>query len=203
MNYFVVLISLLCFSCFAQSKEKSYLIDNITIGLGNWTAYHSDVQTNSNGSTNSFWDFKLLPYFSIALDYQLNEKWALIPELGYIYFDDSGTSYFSKNQYILRLDLSYKAYSWLRLRVGSSLMIQTFSGQGGEKTIQGPMGNETYFVASERSTSLNQTLDFSVEYIFDRVSIKYASYMYGINKHSDSMVSMSFTLNYSIPLKEL
>jgi hypothetical protein len=190
-----------------ESKKKSrFMFDNVTLTFGNWMEFIGDIQTNKSGTRNSFFDFDLNPYFAVAVDYPLKEqwaKWSLIPEIGYVVQRDADDSRIKKNLFFVRADAAYKLNDWLRLRAGTSLMILNISGRGGEETLPNANTTEVYYMPSERRTALNQTLDFGVEAIKDRMSARLSSYIYAWNESEERMITYSLSLSYLIPLKEM
>lgn len=201
MNFVKIILIIFSFSAFANNKKPDFLFDNLTLSLGNWSPYVGSIQKDNE--LNSLFDFELRPYFAIGLEYPFIDKWSLIPEVGYVYDEPANTNYLSKHLFIVRADAVYAISKRLRIRVGSSLMIVTYSGVGGEKTIEGPTSNNTFFVPSDRKTALNQTLDLGVEYIYDRVSLRLSTYIYAFLEEQNRSLSASFTFNYLIPFKEL
>lgn len=184
-------------------KSNNYLFNNVTVSFGNWMEFVGDVQITKGGTKNSLFHSQYTPYFSFAVDYPIKDKWSLMPELGYVIQREAGDSRIKKNLFFIRTDIAYLLKKWLKLRVGSSLMILNITGNGGEKTLPNAGSSEVYFLPSQRRTALNQTLDFAVETIYDRLSLKFASYIYAWNEEPDRMVSYSISLNYLIPLKEM
>lgn len=195
---FSALFLLLSFT--ATAEDKMWRFDNVTITGGNWFDNYKQVQTSASGSKQGF---EVAPYFSTSIDYYLKDKWLAIPELGWVVQRHAGDSRISKNLFFMRMDAAYLYNENLRLRVGTSLMILNISGNGGEETLQNGDGKETYYIPTERRTALNQTLDFGVEYIFDRISIRGQAYIYAWIDSNERLITYSTSLSYLIPLKEL
>ena len=197
--------------CLAQEKVKvkekvkdnDYLFNNVTVSFGSWKEFVGDIQITKGGTKNTFLHSQYTPYFSVAVDYPLKDLWSLMPELGYVIQRQAGDSKITKNLFFIRSDVAYLMKKWLKLRFGTSLMILNITGIGGEKTLPNAGSSEVYFLPSQRRTALNQTLDFAVETIYDRMSLKFASYIYAWNEDTDRMTSFSISLNYLIPLKEM
>ena len=101
------------------------------------------------------------------------------------------------------MDAAYLYNDNLRLRAGTSLMILTLSGNGGEESLPNGDSNETYYIPTERRTALNQTLDFGVEYLIDRISIRGQAYIYAWLDSNERIITYSTSLSYLIPIKEL
>lgn len=186
-----------------EGRNSEYLFNNIIVSFGNWMEFVDDVQITKGGTKNSLFLSQYTPYFSISVDYPFKENWGLIPEIGYVVQREAADSRISKNLFFVRSDVAYLYNKWLRLRAGTSLMILNITGTGGEETLPNGDSTETYFIPSQRRTALNQTLDFGIEGIYDRLSLRLGSYIYAWNENADRMVTYSFSLNYLIPLKEL
>ena len=185
------------------NKNSEHLFNNVTVSFGNWMEFVGDVQITKGGTKNSFLNTQYTPYFSIAVDYPIQGKWSVMPELGYVIRREAADSRIKKNLFFIRTDVAYLYNKWLKLRAGTSLMILNITGTGGEETLPNADSSETYFIPSQRRTALNQTLDFAVEGIYDRVSLKLGSYIYAWNEDSDRTISYSLSFNYLIPLKEM
>ncbi len=166
--------------------------------LGTWLENYGQVQANRSGETNGF---EITPYLSLGLEYDLQNKMSLLPEIGYVFqrTDEAIT----KNQFLIRGDFAYQAHPNLRLRLGSSLIITSFAGDGGEDTLRNGNSTEVYYIPEERKNTYNQTLDFGVEYLQDRMSIKLQNYIFAWNEEEERMTTYSLSLNYFVPIEEL
>lgn len=200
MQKVLIFLIFLSMTTVAISKEQFSYFDNVTLSGGNWFENYKSVQTNPSGGTSGF---DVAPYFSTSIDYFIKEKWVLIPELGWVVPREAGDSRISKNLFFLRLDAAYWLRDNFRLRVGTSLMILNISGNGGEESLPNGDSDETYYIPTERRTALNQTLDFGVEYIVDRISIRGQAYVYAWLDSNERIITYSTSLNYLIPIKEL
>jgi len=195
---FFILIN--CYSLNVFALDKPYIFDNVTVTFGNWFENYKQVQTDVDGGTS---DIEIAPYFSVAMDYAWKYDLFIIPEIGYVVQREAGTSKISKNLFFIRGDIGYYVKDWFRLRAGTSLMILTIKGNGGETTLPNGGGSETYYVPTERRTALNQTLDFGMDFIHDKISLRFQSYIYAFMDTDERMISYSTSLSYLIPLKEL
>lgn len=184
----------------ALGKDQMWRFDNVTLTGGNWFDNYKQVQTSSSGSTQGF---EVAPYFSAAIDYYISEKWVAIPELGWVVQRNAGDNRIKKNLFFMRMDAAYLYNDNLRLRVGTSLMILNISGKGGEEILPNGDNDETYYIPTERRTALNQTLDFGIEYIIDRISIRGQAYVYAWLDSNERLITYSTSLSYLIPIKEL
>ena len=183
-----------------MAKDKMWRFDNLTLTGGNWFDSYKQVQTDVNGGTQGF---EVAPYFATSVDYFFREKWVAIPEIGWVVQREAGDKRISKNLFFIRMDAAYLYNDHFRLRVGTSMMILNISGNGGEEELPNGDGNETYYIPSERRTALNQTLDFGVEYIIDRISIRGQAYIYAWLDTDERIITYSTSISYLIPIKEL
>lgn len=191
---------ILMVSFHSLAKDQMWHFDNVTLTGGNWFDNYKQVQTSSSGSSKGF---EVAPYFATSIDYYFMEKWVAIPELGWVVQRKAGDDRISKNLFFLRVDAAYLYNDNLRFRFGTSLMILNISGNGGEETLPNGDDEEVYYVPSERRTALNQTLDFGVEYIIDRISIRGQAYLYAWLDSNERLITYSTSLSYLIPIKEL
>ncbi len=158
------------------------------------------VQETESGDLNGF---KFRPYFSVATDFRLPKQFSLNPESGYVIRENMGDSSLTKDIFFLRADLAYRLHKNFQIRLGSSFMWITYSGDGSEKKLPNGNGEETYYSPSERRNVLNQTLDFGVEYMVKKTSLRLHSYVYSADKEEERLNSISLSLNYLIPIKDL
>ena len=182
----------------AQSSFNNKNLGNLQIHVGNWLEYPGQIRKTQNGDTNGF---ELAPYFATSFEYNVREHLQLIPELGYILQRSSEN--IDKNQFFARIDMAYFYRDFLRIRVGSSFMILNISSDGGEKELPNGPSTETYYRPSESQNAFNQTLDFGIEYIFDKKSIKLQSYTYAWNIAEERLTSFSMAFTYAIPIGSL
>jgi hypothetical protein len=200
MNLVITLIITLTLSSNLFAAKNKNLFKNITLTMGNWFENFKEVQTDSNGSTDNY---KIAPYFSLSMDYKYNTDFTIIPELGWVITRKAGDSKIKKNLFFTKIDLAYYVKDNFRLRAGTSLMILNISGSGGEKTLPNGDGQDTYYLPSENRTALNQTLDFGIEYIIERFSIRGSSYMYAFIDSKERMTTYSTSISYLLPWDEL
>lgn len=193
--YKLIWILLVTTNAFAFDIKKPITLD---IGLGTWLENYGQTQATRDGETNGF---EFNPYLSLATQYNLYKGSILIPEAGYIFQRTSES--ISRNQFFLRADIAYPLNKYLRVRVGSSFMVLMTSGEGGEDTLDNGDSTETYYIPEERKTAYNQTLDLALEALVDKMSYKLQGYIYSFNEEDDRMYSLSLSINYMIPFREI
>ena len=174
--------------------------ENLQVNFGTWQENYNQVQESSNGELNGF---EIRPYLSVGVDYNIYDEFGFIPEVGYILRENIGDSSVTKDIFYLRGDFTYAPKEWLRLRLGTSLMWMTISGDGSEEDLANGNGEETYYAPNERRNIFNQTLDFGVEYIHKKTSLRLQNYMYAVTDSDQRISSISLSVNYQIPVSEL
>lgn len=172
--------------------------DKVNFQLGTWLENYDQLQGSQKGDSNSF---EFAPYFGLGLEYQIKPQYLVIPEVGYIIQRTSEEV--SKNQFFFRADFAFLPNDWLRLKLGTSLMVLMISGDGGEDTLPNGNSTETYYIPSERRTAYNQTLDFGVEFFKDNMSARLQSFLYAWNESQERMISYGISFNYLIPIKDI
>ena len=194
------ILLLLIISFQTLASENKYIFENIYLGGGNWFENFKAVQTDAKGNTD---DFEVAPFFSVAMDYKYRPKWYLAPEIGWVVSRKANSSRISKNLFFIRTDIAYNYTDKFKLKAGTSLMILNISGDGGEEKLPNGDGQDTYFLPSERRTALNQTLDFGLEYLFDKVALRGNAYIYAFIDSEERMVTYSLSLHYKLALDSL
>lgn len=199
----------LCFAIFLSfSLTPLYAADyfslkkfkNIYGGFGTWQEYYMQTQGHEDGSLNTF---EFTPFFTAGVDYQITPEHLIIPEIGYVYRQEISGGAVTKDHFFLRFDYAYTALEWLRLRVGTSFMWVWYNGDGSERTFPNGSSTEVYYAPEESSHTLNQTLDFGVEFIKKQFSFRVGSYIYAANEQNERLTSFSMAINYIIGLDKI
>lgn len=203
MNIWILLFTLLISAPLKAASElwsvKNF--DTVNFSAGTWMEFYDEMQVNSSGQLND--DFQLTPYLSIATEYKLPHSQFIIPEVSYILQEKTTDGSTNINRFLFRADYAYMPKNWLRLRLGSSLIIQSISGSGGEKELANGSSTQTYYKPEERKNTYNQTLDYALEVLIDRLALKAQGHIYAFNEDEQRMTSYSLSLSYRIPIKEL
>ena len=162
---------------------------SINLQVGNWMENYGQVRASSNDSTNGF---EFIPYIAAGLDIEFNSTYSFHPETGWVF--QRTVDSISKNIFFFRADVSYLAVDYLKLKLGSSFVITSISGEGGEDKLNNGDSTETYYIPEERSNALNQTLDLGIE-IFDEVhGARFNTMIYAWNEDEERMYT--YTLSY-------
>lgn len=166
---------------FADPMRPVSASDNLTqrfkkIGfhLGSLTEFVGEVQTDDRGATKTF---AMNPSIGFSLDVELNENWALIPELHWVLPREAGAGV-SKNLFMLRTDVAWRwAKNW-RLRAGTSIMVNNIRGEGGSRTLNNGGSTSDFYVPPESRSSVNNTLDFGGEFLLDSLALRAQVFLY-------------------------
>lgn len=193
--YFLIL-ALFISPCYANFDWNKF--ETSTLQVGNWLENFAQVRGTRSDETNGF---EFAPFISAASAYKLNERHLLIPELGWVIQRTEND--IRKNQFFARLDYAFALKPWLRLRAGSSFMILMQSADGGEDVLNNGNTTETYFIPPERRNTYNQTLDLGVEFIQKELSARFQTYNYAPLNEDQRLTTLSFSLNYNFPTKDL
>lgn len=176
----------------AMAAKKSFY-DELYFSLGTHTEFYNEVQISESGDQRKL-DFA--PVLGAGMGFELNESFTLIPEVNWVLPQFIEESRIMVNLFMFRADLAYDPLDWLRLRVGSGLMWSNQQGRGGSKKM--PNGNDqtTFYYPEENRSSLNNTLDFGVETLFQDFSLRLQTYTYSVFKKEQRQYSYTIFLTY-------
>lgn len=188
---------LLLFSTAAMAQDSYFSFERVkslSINGGNWMEYYKQTQATESGELNGM-GFK--PFLSIIADYSINDQYYLHPEIGYV-IRQRINDQTNKDHFFFRSDLSYKFKPYLSFLIGSSLMIKSYSGTGGEKELDNGSGTETFFAPSERKSTYNQTLDFGLAVHHEKFTFKFYNYIYSFNNEDEKLNSFSISMSHPL-----
>lgn len=193
LMFLIFSLALPSYSFFEQKK-----VQDLKFHIGNWFEFPSQTRSSQSGETRIM---EFAPFFASSIDYKLRSQVLLSPEVGYIL--QRTNEKIDKNQFFIRLEVSYLWSDHFRVSTGSSLMILNLSSDGGEESLPNGNSTATFYRPTESSSAFNQTLDFAIEYLFDNMGVKFQSYIYAWNESEERLSSFSLALTYGIPFKEL
>ncbi len=191
-------------------ESDIFSIKTATLFIGIYQDGIKNYQVNNEGDRNVF---SLAPSIGMNIALRLPNNLLLIPEFIYTYIPTEDST-IKKNLFNLRLDAAYdfnlstltlsngKVKNFdLRLRVGTSLMIQTIGSEGGERTIQNGTEESTFFLPNKKSVSLNNTFDLGIDFtILSNFEIKLSSYTYQLFNGEKRSFSFGSYLGYRFEL---
>jgi hypothetical protein len=176
----------------AQEGDTDSL-EAITFNGGFHTEYYNAVQTDSSGTLRKL---QFAPTVGAGLSYPLSPSWRFLPEMNWVlprFIDDSRII---KNVFMIRADLGYDVFEWLRLRVGTSLMWLNQHGRGGKAEMNNGNDKSTFYYPSENRSSLNNTLDIGAEVKNGDWSLRLQTYTYALFKEERRQLSYTLFVTY-------
>lgn len=172
--------------------------DNLGFHLGTLTEFVGSVQIDDQGGKNFF---EMNPFLGFSTQLTLSPQWVFSPELNWVLPRESGAGV-SKNLFMIRGDFGYNYEDWIRLRAGTSLMVNNIRGSGGVRPLNNGSGQSDFFVPPESQTALNNTLDLGAEIHNKELALRFQTYWYAILNSERRQLSYSLTLTYYYDLKE-
>lgn len=191
----LLFLSLLSKNVFALSFER---VETLNFQFGTWLENYDQVRASASDETNGF---ELIPYISTSLNIRLPHDLSLIPELGWVI--QRTEEEVSKNIFFLRSDIAYDVNDWIKLKLGTSFVITSISGNGGEETLNNGNSTETYYIPEERSNAYNQTFDLGVEFFKKEHGLNLQSLIYAWNESEQRMYTITLSYIYKLDFKEL
>ncbi len=158
------------------------------------TEFYNAVQTDSSGTLRKL---QFAPTIGGGLSYAFSPPWRFLPEANWVLprFDED--TRIMKNIFMIRADLGYDIFDWLRLRIGTSLMWLNQHGRGGRAKLKNGNDTSTFYYPSENRSSLNNTLDLGAEIKFsDEWSVRMQTYTYALFKQERRQLSYTLFLTY-------
>mgnify|MGYP001627352412 CR=1 FL=1 len=174
------------------SDDLTQRFKNIGFHLGSLTEFVGEIQVDDKGTTETF---SVNPALGFSLDIELNEDWALIPELHWVLPREAGPGV-SKNLFMLRTDFAWRGADLWRLRAGTSLMVNNMRGEGGTRTLNNGSSTSDFYVPAESRTSVNNTLDFGGELLLDSFALRTQLFIYSPLKSERRQYSYLLVATY-------
>ena len=189
----ILCLNLLIWANTAQGDSNLLENKKLYINLGSHTEFYNAVQNDDSGGLRKF---DLAPTLGVGLLWPLQSQFSFLPEFNWVLPQTMEKSNIMINTFMLRADAGYDLVSWLRLRLGTSLMWQNQQGKGG--TAQMNNGNTTsnFYYPDENRSSLNNTLDFGLETAFDPFAIRLQVYTYSVFKKEQRQFSYTIFASY-------
>lgn len=182
----------------ASPQAKDQPFDNMGFHLGTLTEFVGSVQTDDQGKKNFF---ELNPTLGFSTQLTLTPQWIFSPELHWVLPREAGSGV-TKNLFMIRGDFGYAFEDWIRLRVGTSLMVNNIRGTGGTVPMNNGAGQSDFFVPPESQTSFNNTLDLAAEIHSNELALRFQTFWYAILNNEKRQLSYALTLTFYYDLKE-
>jgi hypothetical protein len=198
MRYLIISLSFLgCFYAWGAETETStsYLpaIEKVLLNFGSHTEFYNAVQINESGETRKF---QIAPTIGAGVSLPLEYGWRFLPEFNWVLPFKQGSRQVIKNLFMLRADFGHDPFKWLRLRIGTSLMILNQHGLGGSTKIKNGNTTSTFYYPDENHSSINNTFDLGAEYLYQNWSLRLQTYTYSLFQQERRQLSYTLFVSY-------
>lgn len=158
-----------------KANGRPVTISSIGFNVGSLTEFVGNVQIDSNGKKRTF-DFN--PTIGASLLIPIEGSFDFLPEFNWVLPRKTGEDKVYKNLLMFRADVGYKWFDWLRLRVGTSVMLLNTHGSGGKVSRDNGNGQTDFYRPDSNSSSFNNTFDLGVEALYDEWALRVQTYTY-------------------------
>jgi hypothetical protein len=168
-------------------------IKEIDFNFGSHTEFYNNVQIDDSGGMRKF-DFA--PTLGAGLLLPYNDFFKIIPEFNWVlprFIEDQKIMI---NLFMVRGDVAFDPMTWLRLRLGTSIMILNQHGRGGSTTMNNGNTQTRFFYPDRNHSSINNTFDLGVETLFNSWSLRFQTYTYSIFDKAHQQISYSLFVTY-------
>jgi hypothetical protein len=191
----ILILSLIlgALNALASNDSSAGKVKEIYFSLGTHTEFYNAVQKDDSGGLRKF---DIAPTLGAGMGFPIWNEWRFLPEVNWVLPQMIESSKIMVNTFMLRGDLGYDPLSWLRLRLGSSLIWQNQQGRGGTAQMNNGNATSTFYYPDENRSSLNNTLDVGVETILDQYSLRLQTYFYSVFKEEQRQISYTLFFTY-------
>jgi hypothetical protein len=166
---------------------------SLYLNLGNHTEFYNAVQNNDSGGLRKL-DFA--PTVGLGLVLPAFESWNMLPEINWVLPKTYEDSHIIVHTLMYRFDMGWDVLDWLRWRAGTSIMHLNQQGRGGSTKENNGNGTSNFYYPSENRSSLNNTLDFGLEGLFDQYGVRLQTYTYSVFKKEQRQISYTLFFTY-------
>lgn len=192
-NIFVLLIGLTLGAPALAAGKSNSTIKEIYFSLGNHTEFYNAVQKDDSGGLRKF---GFAPTAGIGLVMPLSDYWNMLPEFNWVLPKTLEDTKIIINTFMYRFDFGYDPLEWLRLRAGTSIIQMNQHGRGGSTKENNGNGTSNFYYPSENRSSLNNTLDFGIEFLMEEFSFRLQTYTYSVFKKEQRQLSYTLFFTY-------
>ncbi len=172
-----------------QKTIASYLLN-----FGTHTEFYNNVQIDDAGGMRKF---EVAPTVGFGLKMPMDYGFLFLPEINWVLPRAAGDSQIIKNLFMLRADIGYDPVDWFRVRMGTSIMWLNQHGRGGSAKVNNGNDTSTFYYPDENRSSLNNTLDFGGELMFNNEwSVRLQTYLYSVFREERRQLSYSLLVTY-------
>lgn len=193
MIKYLLIFLLIPFSAFAAPEE-------ISLGMGNLTQFYDHVQVNTEGETNKF---EFNPFLEAEFKWSFYEDFSFTPELT-IGIPRSGRDpLIKKMTYSFSGLLGYQLHDFT-FKLGLGFYFTRISSDGGSQVLDNGLGQTSFPMPTEPSTSRNLVTLAGIKYRFaENWSAKTRLLIYNLPYEMNRAYSYSIGINYHISLEEV
>ncbi|MGE3609772.1 MAG: hypothetical protein AB7I27_09330 [Bacteriovoracaceae bacterium] len=169
-------------------------LESVSLNVGTHTEFYNNIQNDTSGGVRKY---DLAPTIGAGISLPIKNEFRFLPEINWVLPRYSGSSRIIKNVFMFRADFGYDPLSWLRLRVGTSLMWLNQHGRGGSEQISNGNSTSTFYYPDENHSSLNNTFDLGIETFFNpKWSARFQTYTYSMFKSESRQISYTIFVSY-------
>jgi hypothetical protein len=189
LKYPTVLFLTLFYFVFLQTA-KAY---DVTLSLGNLCEYVGKIQTDDSGGTNVC---SFNPYLASSVDYAINDKFILAPEIGFSFPRHGRDEKISKMSLFALANAKYK-FSMFHFIGGAGLFFSRISGSGGTQELNNGNGTDSFPMPDTTVYSRNFIINLGLGMDFDKEwSADLHTYVFNLLKSEDRVFSISINGTY-------
>lgn len=168
-------------------------IKEVDFNFGTHTEFYNSVQIDDSGSMRQF-DFT--PIFGVGVPFSYNEYLKIIPEINWVLPRFIENHRIMINTFMFRGDLAVDPLTWLRLRIGTSIMVMNQQGRGGSTTLNNGNTQTRFYYPDSNHSSINNTLDVGGEVLLNSLSFRFQTYTYSAFNKNQRQISYTLIMTY-------
>lgn len=173
----------------------------IALNIGSHTEFFGTVQNDTSGGMRKL-DFAPTVGLGTEIKFQEGSSFLFLPEFNWVLPQKAGSSQIIKNLFMFRADIGYLAFNWLRLRMGTSLLLANQHGRGGSTNVNNGNTQSKFYYPSENRSSWNNTLDFGIEFFPTFLeepqnwNLRLQTYTYSVFREQQRQISYTLFWTY-------
>lgn len=155
MKSIVLILFIFIFSISARGELKDF-----SIGVGNLSRFYKQIQTDENGSMNS-WEFN--PYLAAEIEWNFFPRLSVYPSFGFNFPEKGRDENITRMTFFTILPVGYRYHDFLA-RMGTGLYMIRISADGGTNDLNDGLGTTSFPVPDGAATSINVITYAGLEY---------------------------------------
>lgn len=194
INKILTLLFCALFSAPALSAADAISrLKNIYFNAGTHTEFYNALQMDDSGGLRKF-DFA--PTIGLGFNLPIYKEFGFFPEFNWVLPQLIEESNIIVNTFMYRFDFGYDPLDWLRLRLGTGILQMNQHGRGGKSKQRNGTGTSTFYYPDENRSSVNNTLDVGVEFLYENYAFRLQTYTYSIFREERRQLSYTLFLTY-------